>query len=160
MPVETAEASFDFFGLRLTVEGWPQVVEAVGLDFAWFAGSPTASPDVRVVVSRGTPRLDRFGAVAASFVTTRNAVYQLAGRTLVDYFGRALVLVDRQRGEVTVEGEEQALVHEAVYLYALSRAGQHLDEHGYLRLHSLGTQRGVLPDARREGWRQRSNPRR
>jgi len=137
MAVETAEASFDFFGLRLAVEGWSQVVEAVGLDFAWFAESPTARPDVRVVVSRGAPRLDRFGEVAASFVTTRNAVYQLPGRTLVDYFGRALVIVDRQRGEVSVEGDEQALVHEAVYLYVLSRAGEHLDERGYLRLHAL-----------------------
>ena len=137
MPVETAEASFDFFGLRLAVEGWPEVVEAVGLDFAWFAGPRATRPEVRVVVNHGTPRLDRFGEVAASFVTTRNAVYQLAGRTIVDYFGRALVIVDPEGGEVTVEGDEPALVHEAVYLYVLSRAGQHLDENGYLRLHSL-----------------------
>jgi hypothetical protein len=115
------------------------VVEAVGLDFQWFGVAGTSSPaDVHVSVERQAPDFERFGEIRSSFVTPRNVVYQDGDRTIVDYFGRAVSVLDRRNGRLTVQGEDENLVHEAAYLFILSRAGEHLDRLGLPRLHALG----------------------
>ncbi len=73
------------------------------------------------------PDFDSLGALDASFVTPRNVVYSDGHRQVVDYFGKALCVVDRRAGTATVQGEDAHLVHEAAYLYLLSRVGEHLD---------------------------------
>ena len=110
------------------------------LDFAWFE-RPTAavaSADVEVVIERRPPDFDALGEGVASFVTPRNVVYQDGGRTIVDYFGRAVTVLDRATGRVFVQGEDEHLVHEAVYHFLLSRIGEHLETCGLTRLHALG----------------------
>ena len=141
------EANFDFFGLRIAVLGWPEVVAALVLDFAWFRAAPVFGPQLSIRVQPGEPSFDALPAVRASFTTTRNVVYQSDDRTIVDYFGRALVVFDRARGEVSVQGDQQYLVHEAIYLLMLNRVGEHLDAAGLMRLHALalaGRQGGVV----------------
>jgi len=64
-------------------------------------------------------------------------VYHQGDRTIVDYFGRAVSVLDRERGSLLVRGLDKHLVHEAAYHYILSSAGQHLDARGLPRLHSL-----------------------
>jgi hypothetical protein len=71
-------------------------------------------------------------------VTPRNVVYQDGGTTVVDYFGRALSILDRRSGSLVVQGEDAGLVHEAAYHFLLSRVGEHLDAKGLVRLHALG----------------------
>ena len=126
---------FDVHGLTFAVTGWPEVAEAVALDFAHFA-RPDGTPRVTVALERRAPDYDALGEGLASFVTPRNVVYQQPGRTVVDYFGRALAVVTGDR--VLVQGEDAPLVHEAAYLYLLSRTGAHLDARGLIRLHALG----------------------
>ena len=139
MEVASAQATqaLQVYGLDVQVEGdWPEVVESVGLDFAWFRSAPTAGAE-RIVIERGPPDFDSLGALTASFVTPRNVVYSDGARQIVDYFGRALCIVDRAARTATVQGEDEHLVHEAAYLYLLSRAGEHLDSRGLPRLHAL-----------------------
>ncbi|MDQ4040547.1 MAG: hypothetical protein M3141_02215 [Actinomycetota bacterium] len=138
--VTALSTSFDVHGLRIRVRGdWPEVVEALRLDFAWFQRPvEDDAPDVEVAVTRGPPGFDAFGEVPATFVTPRNVVYDAPGRKVVDYFGRALSVVDRSTGHVTVQGEDRQLVHEAAYQFLLSRIGVHLDARGFTRLHALG----------------------
>jgi hypothetical protein len=138
-PVHLAtEAALDVHGLRVRLVGdWPEVLESVRLDFAWFERPPAAEADVEVVVERRPPDFDAFGDVAASFVTPRNVVYQQDGRTIIDYFGRALSILDRAAGRFTVQGDHRAIVEEAVYLFLLSRVGEHLESRGLVRLHGL-----------------------
>src|SRR6266545_8240935 len=130
----------DVYGLRATVDGdWPEVVDDLARDFAWFREPFAARPPaVRVTVERRPPDVDRFGELRASFVTPRNVVYQNEETTVVDYFGRAVSVFDRRRGNVLVQGESRGLVHEAAYQFLLSRAGEHLDSVGLVRLHALG----------------------
>jgi len=140
MPVEAAQATFALhvYGLDVRVEGdWPEVVESVAQDFAWFSAPAAAAGAERVVVERRPPDFDSIGALTASFVTPRNVVYADGERQVVDYFGRALCVVDRRVGTATVQGEDAQLVHEAAYLYLLSRVGEHLDRRGLTRLHAL-----------------------
>jgi len=91
-----------------------------------------------VVVEQAPPQFERFGDTLSSFVTPRNVVYQRDGTTIVDYFGKAVSVLDRKRGRLMVQGEEPAIVHEAVYLFLLSSIGEHLDRLRLPRLHALG----------------------
>lgn len=139
MEVAAAQATqtLQVYGLDLQVEGdWPEVIESVALDFAWF-GAPPAAAAERIVIERRPPDFDSLGALTASFITPRNVVYSDGGRQIVDYFGRALCIVDRAARTATVQGEDAHLVHEAAYLYLLSRIGEHLDARGLPRLHAL-----------------------
>jgi hypothetical protein len=139
-PAAAVELDLLFYGMPVRVRGdWPEVLDELRLDFWWFAsrrGRASAAP-VEIVVERRAPDFDAFGEVTASFVTPRNIVYQQRDRTLVDYFGRALTVVERGRDRVVVQGLDRHLVHEAVYHYVLSRVGHHLDARGTPRLHSL-----------------------
>jgi hypothetical protein len=134
------EVGLAVHGLRVRLSGdWPEVLESVRLDFAWFGVLPPdpGQADVEVVVEHRAPDFDALGAVDASFVTPRNVVYQQDGRTIVDYAGRAVSVLDRATGRLTVQGDHRALVEEAVYLFLLSRIGAHLEERGLVRLHGL-----------------------
>ena len=84
-------------GLAIAVSSeWDAVLDAVRADFTWFA-APNTRP--RPSGSRSCPprptstRLDG----PASFVTPRNVVYQAGGRTVIDYFGKAVSVLDRPR---------------------------------------------------------------
>jgi hypothetical protein len=146
--VEAALREFtrlEVHGLGVVVGGdWPEVVEQVRLDFAWFeqptAGAPSA--DVEVAIERRSPDFDALGDGVASFVTPRNVVYQDGERTIVDYFGRAVSILDRASGRLVVQGEDEHLVHEAVYHFLLSRIGEHLESRGLTRLHALALSGG------------------
>jgi hypothetical protein len=128
----------DVYGLRIALHGdWPEVVEDVRLDFAWFETSNGARPpEVELRIERGPPRFDDYGELTARYITPRNVVYQQNGYRIVDYFGRALSVVEGS--SVVVQGEERHLVHEAAYQYLLSRIGEHLDLTRRPRLHALG----------------------
>jgi hypothetical protein len=132
-------------GLGVAVGGdWPEVVDQVRLDFAWFERQPAgaAPADVEVTIEHRPPDFDALGDGVASFVTPRNVVYQDGPRTIVDYFGRAVTVLDRATGRAVVQGEDEHLVHEAVYHFLLSRIGEHLEARGLTRLHALGLSGG------------------
>jgi hypothetical protein len=136
----------DVYGLGIAVGGdWPEVVDQVRLDFAWFELPAAPAPpvaDVEIRIEHRAPDFDALGDGVASFVTPRNVVYQDGERTIVDYFGRAVTVVDRAAGRVVVQGEDEHLVHEAAYHFLLSRIGEHLEARGLTRLHALGMSGG------------------
>jgi hypothetical protein len=127
-------------GLRIGVEGdWPEVIESVARDFAWFASQESdATPHVLVRILRRRPEPERFGELAQAFITSRNTVFQSGTQTIIDYAGRVLATYDRAREVFVVAGEDEHLVHEAAYLFLLSRIGRHLDQSRLMRLHALG----------------------
>ncbi len=133
-------SGLDVYGLRASLAGdWPEVLDQLLLDFAWFRAEVAAgAEDVRSRCSAAPPDFDAFGPLEASFVTPRNVVYEKGGLTVIDYFGRALSVLDREQGLLTIQGEDEHLVHEAGYLFLLSRVGEHLDRIGLPRLHALG----------------------
>lgn len=119
------------------------VIDQIRRDFAWFeAEAPQAgaadAADIGVRIERRSPDYDSFGDLRATFVTPRNVVYQDAGRTIVDYFGRAVSILDRATRRLVIQGEDENLLHEAAYHFLLSRIGEHVERHGLPRLHALG----------------------
>jgi hypothetical protein len=133
-------ADLEVYGLVVRIEGeWHEIVDAVRRDFAWFERPYARSaPMMTVAVERRAPDFDRFRSARAKFVTPRNVVYQDGDWTIVDYFGRAISVIDRESGRVTIQGEEAHLVHEAAYQFLLSSIGSHLDARKLVRLHALG----------------------
>src|SRR4051812_3013234 len=128
----------DVYGLSVRISGdWPEVLDALALDFAWFLRDGSgAAADVEVEIRHGAPDFTAFGPVEASFVTPRNVVYQDGDRTIIEYFGQALSTLDRRTGALVITGEDRQLVHEAAYQFVLYRIGEHLDRRGLVRLHS------------------------
>ncbi|HEX8083044.1 MAG TPA: hypothetical protein VF529_02075 [Solirubrobacteraceae bacterium] len=126
-------------GLTVALEGgFEAALDEVFRDFAWFASASDAgAPDVVVRLERGAPDWDAFGPLEAAFVTPRNVVYEDGARTVIDWFGRASGVLSRADGTLVVRGEDVHLVHEAAYLFLLSRIGEHLDALGLPRLHAL-----------------------
>lgn len=125
-------------GLTIALEGsFEEALEETARDFAWFEADPARSADVVVRLEEGPPDWEAFGPLEGGFVTPRNVVYQDRGRTVIDWFGRASGVLDRAAGSLTIRGEDVHLVHEAAYLFLLSRIGEHLDALGLPRLHAL-----------------------
>jgi hypothetical protein len=135
-----SELHLDVHGLTIGIGGWPEVVDDLRLDFAWFERrSPAAgAAQLRIAIERRPPDFAGLPDVPTILVTPRNAVYQDGERTVVDYTGRALAILDRRSRTLVVQSEERHLVHEVVYLFTLSQTGEHLDAQGLTRLHALG----------------------
>lgn len=108
------------------------------LDFAWFEAPAGGPGDLGISIERRPPDFGSLPDIEAAFVTPRNAVYQSTSHTIVDYSGRALAVFDRRSRELRVQGEDLHLLHEVVYLFALSQIGEHLDRRALTRLHALG----------------------
>jgi hypothetical protein len=136
--IAQATCHFDVYGLGISVSGWPEIVDNVARDFAWFERHDAHRLDVSITVEERAPDYERFGSLLSSFVTPRNVVYQRDGATIVDYFGRVVSVLDRSTGSLVIQGEDPSIVHEAVYLFVLSRVGEHLDALRLPRLHALG----------------------
>jgi hypothetical protein len=138
-PAAAAGVQLEVFGLGVSIGGdWPEVVDSVRRDFAWFERSSAGQTEVEIRVERREPDFAAFGDLVSSFVTPRNVVYQQGSRTVIDYFGRALSILERERNLLTIQGTDTHLVHEAIYLFLLSRIGEHLDSRRTPRLHALG----------------------
>lgn len=130
----------DVYGLQIALEGdWHEVREALRLDYSWFeTASPPASAEVTAVVERASPGFDAFADAEEWFVTPRNTVYRLGQRIVVDHLGSAVSVIDRRGDRLWIQGEDEHIVHDAVYYFLLGRIGQHLDRCGLIRLHALG----------------------
>ncbi len=133
------QMGLEVHGLQIAIQGdWPDVIERLRSDFKWFARADLAQADVTVQITRAPPDLSGYGELDAAFVTPRNVVFQDNDRTVIDYVGRVVAVLDRRAGSLSVTGEDVHLVHEAAYLFVLSRLGEHLDAIGLPRLHALG----------------------
>jgi hypothetical protein len=146
-------ARFEFHGVAVEVaSASAELVEEVRRDFAWFH-RPDAAPRTaseapfRIELHLEEPSYDTLPALPAAFFTPRNVCFRDRDRTYIDYFGRALAVLDRAEASCIVRGNDLDLVHEIAYLLTLSTVGERLDRRGVHRVHALGVAhggRGVL----------------
>jgi hypothetical protein len=137
---QTRSLTFNVHGLRAAIEGdWPEVVTDLGRDFAWFHQSVTDGPaDVRVTIEQRAPAYDGFGDAPAAYVTAQHAVYRLGDRTVIDYLGRVLSVIDERGTHALVQGQEPRLARRAAFDFLLARVSDHLDTRGLPRVLGLG----------------------
>jgi hypothetical protein len=132
------QASFDVHGLHLRVRGnWGEVVESLRRDFAWFEDPKGSGPaHIEVAISRQAPAYETFGDVPADYVTEQHVVYRVDGRTVVDYLGRALAVLET--GRASIQGQDPHVVRRAAYDFLLARVADYLDGRGLPRIFGLG----------------------
>jgi hypothetical protein len=137
MEASERAAHFDVYGLRIRVEGdWPEVLEAVRLDFRWFeTDRPASAPGVSIHVKKGEP--DFAGAQVGSLTPT-GVFYQLGWHQVGDYFGSAVSVLDADGRHLSVEGQRSAIVHELAYRFIRRQIGNHLNRKRLTRIHALG----------------------
>ena len=132
------ELTLAVHGLVVSVlSEWDAVLDSVRADFAWFEAPEGAMASVRVAIVQAPPDYDALGEATASFVTPRNIVYQVGGRTVVDYFGKAVSVLDRSTGELAGHRRGYPSRPRGRLPFLLSRIGEHLDRIGLIRLHAL-----------------------
>jgi len=138
-------ANFDIHGCQIRVRCLDEdLLAQVRRDYAWFATDLSGErPSHQIELVVAPPPFDALPPVRAAFTTPRNVCYRDGARNYIDFFGRALAVLDRDQGECNVHGTNPGLLHEIAYLHILSVAGQHLDARGLHRIHALaGSYRG------------------
>ena len=133
----SGEMQHDVYGLRIAASGdWPEVVEALDRDFAWFPPG-TGVPDASVRYTRRAPDRSNYPAsLEAVRITERSAEYRDGARSIADY-GRALSVNDGH-GSLTVEGQHGWTAWKAGYDFLLNQIDAHLRTIDLVRLNGLG----------------------
>jgi len=116
--------------------GSPDLVRGMVRPFNFFK-SGTGNPAVTVTAIQSEPPYSSFPSVPSSFSTPRNIVFTKGDTKIIDYFGKGVVLAERNGSAYTIYGTDPNFLQEAFYLLVLSLLGQYCDEKGILRIHAL-----------------------
>lgn len=128
---------FDFYGIGVQVHADSAVARAIGRHFEHWARQAHRTPDIRVELRSGEPKLD-FERTLADQVFERGVVYNRGRTTWVDHHGAALTRYDFEtESGLVVASSEDDLV-ELGYLMIHARVGAKLEHQGLVRLHCLG----------------------
>lgn len=139
----------DFYGTGVHLESpSADVVDAVRLDFSYFATpEPAAPPALWIGHESAAPDYDALPDLTCSLATPRNICFERGDLTYIDYFGKALNTYDRRLNRCTITTPDAELAHEIAYLTVLSRVSERLARTPLHRVHALGLEhrgRGVL----------------
>jgi len=133
---------FDFHGFHVAVTGdRDDVLADVRRDFSYFCAEP-GEPSATLTLVAERPPPVRLPKLKATLQTPRNVVYRGGDVSYIDYFGKALTILDGWEQRYTIYCAERDLAHEIAFLTILSRIGQHLDAIGLHRVHALGLEAG------------------
>lgn len=104
-------------------------------EFHFFVNSeaPTAQTEIQLLLE-SPPILPSMVAVK---ILENAAVYRLASRQYIDYFGEALTIWDSYEKRVKIYSQNLDRLHELAFLAVHSILGQELDQDGLCRLHAL-----------------------
>jgi hypothetical protein len=134
-----SELRFDFHGVGVRVcSDDAEVLRRVGSDFSYFR-SDTAPGDAPIIIEvhRSAPDYASLPKVRAAIYTPRNICYPDGPVTYIDYFGKALMVHDRARGQFDLTSTSIHLLHEIVFLTLVSRVCERLEQNGKHRVHAL-----------------------
>ncbi|MGD0941887.1 MAG: hypothetical protein ABR905_19495 [Terracidiphilus sp.] len=134
----TTRIHLDIHGYRVRIECEIfTVLSGLADDFAFFRSTP--SPDeTSIVLLERDPEYAEYGLAEAKVYTPRNVAYRLGQRTIIDYSGRCVGVLDPNAGSFQLSSLDRDLLYEAAYLFLLSRSGETLDRAALHRIHALG----------------------
>lgn len=126
-----------FHGISVRVHAPEETfIDMLRFDFSRFISDPRDTADISIEVTTDQyPALPEIEETAhsPSFVA-----YDDGERRYVDYYGRALVVIDYRLEHARLYCEDLDFAYEKLYLLILSRVGELLDRKGLHRVHSLG----------------------
>ena len=133
------DISLDFFGVQAVVScNSEEVLSWLSFDFSYFRRSEVSSPGLRVKVVFGESPEGLIPELEESEHSPWYVSFDSGLTRYVDYYGKAVVVMDYLREEATLYSEDPAFAYEKLYLLILSRVGELLDRQGLHRVHALG----------------------
>jgi hypothetical protein len=132
---------FDVYGFRfhLRKTAPTPALDSLASDFHFFR-SEAAEPDskpIDVTLHVCEPPYSDVPQRAATIYTPRNIAFSEGSRTYIDYGTRALAIYDRAASSFHIYSQNDDLLHEATYLFLLSRIGEFLDSRRLHRIHAM-----------------------
>ncbi len=94
-------------------------------------------PEIVIDIIPESPPYEDFPDMEASYSTPRNVVYDSREKRIVDYFGKGVVIEEKDRQRFRIYGPDDNFLQEAFYLLVLSIFGQYCDRVGMLRIHAM-----------------------
>ena len=129
---------FSFYGFGVEVKCQDiETLRDIQRDYSFFV-SDDVTAKVFFEISNETPDYSKFPHAKAYLYTNHNICYRQEGLSVIDYFGRGLAVIDRNKNIYRVFCPDPHLRHEIVYLYIMAIAGRDLDLRNIHRVHGLG----------------------
>jgi hypothetical protein len=146
--IETKESIiFSFYGFGIKVRSSDnQTIDNIHRDFSFFVDT-NKTPDVHFEIFTVPPDYHSLPTLRPSSHSPRNFSYRYENLLFIDYFGKALLIVDSIKKEYRIFSSEPHLRHEIAFLSILSLVGQNFDARNIHRVHGLGLEingKGVL----------------
>lgn len=138
-PASSQVFLFDVYGVTVAFDSTdPRLASNLAEDFEFFRVEHlNAPPDLSLYLHQSRPPYEHAPNKPAAVYTPRNVSFQDAGRTYIDYSGRALGIFDTAKGILDVFSEDEGLLYEVGYLFLLSQLGERLDRRNLHRIHAL-----------------------
>ena len=129
---------FSFYGFGIEVKCQDiETLRDIQRDYSFFT-SDNVTARVFFEILNEAPDYSKFPHAKAYLYTNHNICYKQEGMSLIDYFGKGLVVIDRSKNIYRVFCLEPHLRHEILYLYIMALAGRDLDLRNIHRVHGLG----------------------
>lgn len=128
---------FDFLGFVVKINATKSLLTSLYKDYSYFLGEED-TPDLQFKVIIKSPDYKNLPPIPSSYITPRNIVFKKGKVSYIDYFGKALSVLDRDNKKCDVFTLDKHLAHEICYLTILSFVGKHLDKEKLHRIHALG----------------------
>jgi len=132
---------FDIYGFRFRLRATDSTpaIDSLASDFCFFRREALEkhSEPIDVVLHVCEPPYDEVPQRAATIYTPRNIAFSEGSRTYIDYGTQALAIYDRAIPSFHIYSQSDDLLHEATYLFLLSRIGEFLDSRRLHRIHAM-----------------------
>ena len=142
------ELFLEIYGIGVLIKsGSAQILEWLRFDFSCFPASESFTPVLTVEAVVSPVPEGAIPPIEESVHSPLFVSYDDGEIRYVDYYGRALTVMDYSREHATLWCPDADFAYEKLYLLVLSRVGEMLDRKGLHRVHGLGfsyRDRGVL----------------
>ena len=129
---------FSFFGVVVSCEGEPSVLEKLKQDFSFFLISEDVLFDFKFELNLTRPNYNAISGLKACKQSLNSVTYDLGRLRFNDYYGKALTQYNYDKELGIIQTKDKDLLHEISYLMILSRVGKKLDKKGYHKMHAMG----------------------
>ena len=130
----------DISGVNISISSeWNEILDVLRKDFWGFCNvnvSEKLKIDIEIKIIKSTEKPE-FPVKPTSMQTQNALTYDLGKVRYCDYYGKAFTVIDFEKEDARIYGEDFDKIHEIAYLMILSRAGKILDLKGLHKLHAF-----------------------
>jgi len=127
----------DIHGLVIECESsHTELIQSVIRPFTFFVVQ-SGQPELKIDIRQTEPPYNDLPQMKACFSTPRNIVFKQGDLKVIDYFGKGIVIEEKNQKKFSIYGRDKDFLQESFYLLVLSLFSQYCDDKGFLRIHAL-----------------------